>query len=926
MTDDFAAVWDSFAQEVDARNRRRRKEVEAACSGIDALVQEASKMFSDRLLPDGLNPSVPEALKALDGKGSELLFEPVHAFRRARIQERFLSAMDGLQSDIEDVLRLLPKTIVLPPDELAERLSSKMTSLHRLIPGRRKKKKTFEVRASARAALHEYRNKRLEWDDRMSFLLARASLDLFFPWGVFRNEFLRSIQDARYIPRDIAGDRSRWMQRIERFRSKFSGLMEMYDGLDGRLKERLAAEILSDRGELSDRRRNRFQTLWQKRFADWSAMQRGVVAEIELEYASGDLLKTALGATAESLVSVDEEHAQILAELDRVQHWLGEWGPNKKMDPFPSPDARLVASEDRRKSWGRKISSAARRALPVHVEFVDVAHVFPGLRPSRKPLTPENSFVRSLEDAGWGAALAGFREAEEGHRAIIREIERAREVVAYGFEADDEDPEADLAVAGEGIQNAVSLLAYQKKSAADFHPVVERRLIEAIAATFLQFHVSVEENKLGLLKYLASQKGNRAFRKIAVSAGSRIKSGARFLWKKGTWLWDRILIAVGWSPPSTLSLEPVVRKDSLGDLLRLAVIPRELPALYKRLFRLAPVEDPRFLVGRDAEMAAVFQARQHWEEGRPVSILLAGARGSGKTSLLNCAHLAAFSDLEVVRGQFCTRVTGPLELSEFLASLMRTETSGLQGLLQSGKRVVILEETERTYLRKIGGFEALRTLLSLIASTSRNTLWILSLNQSALDYLENIVSFEENFSHRINAMAVAPEHLTEAILLRHNLSGLRLQLVNPEPENSRFDAIRRILGLERNVEQSYFDALYRQAEGVYRSAFELWLQSVDRVEGGVLHMMSPVQPDFDQMRSQLTLEDIFKLQAILQHGSLTLEELAEVLDEPVPKSGRNVDKLLAWDLLEEDPSGPGFRIKPAAGRFVRSALFRQNLL
>ena len=261
-----------------------------------------------------------------------------------------------------------------------------------------------------------------------------------------------------------------------------------------------------------------------------------------------------------------------------------------------------------------------------------------------------------------------------------------------------------------------------------------------------------------------------------------------------------------------------------------------------------------------------------------------------------------------------------------MASLFQTDVEELLPFLASGKRLVILEEIERTYLRKIGGFQAIRTLLNLISSTSKNTLWILSLNQTALHFLENVISFDENFSHRINAMAVAPELLTNAILLRHNLSGLRLQLTSPKVEESRMGAIRHLLGLEKDTEQSYFESLYRQSEGIFRSAFELWLQSVDRVEGGVLYMLSPVQPEYGRMLAQFTDEDIFRLQAVLQHGSLTAQEMAQIFDESEDKSNHCMGKLIAWDILEQDPNHPGFRIRPAAGRLVRNALYRQNLL
>ena len=118
------------------------------------------------------------------------------------------------------------------------------------------------------------------------------------------------------------------------------------------------------------------------------------------------------------------------------------------------------------------------------------------------------------------------------------------------------------------------------------------------------------------------------------------------------------------------------------------------------------------------------------------------------------------------------------------------------------------------------------------------------------------------------------------------------------------------MGLGKDPEQYYFESLYRQSEGIFRSAFELWLQSVDRIEGGVLYMLSPSEPDYGKMLSQLTLEDVFKLQAILQHGSLTVEESAQIFDESYEKSNRCIDKLIAWDVLEKDPACPGFRVNP----------------
>jgi hypothetical protein len=351
-----------------------------------------------------------------------------------------------------------------------------------------------------------------------------------------------------------------------------------------------------------------------------------------------------------------------------------------------------------------------------------------------------------------------------------------------------------------------------------------------------------------------------------------------------------------------------------------------LPAIYKRLFRLAPVEDRRFLVGRESEMAAAAQARTLWEKGRSVAILVAGARGSGKTSYLNCARTAVFGDLPVVSGQFNERIATAPGMRSFLSSLLQIDDEDLDRELKSMKRLIVLEEVERTFLRRVGGFQGLRALLDLISATSRNTLWVLSLNETALRYLARVVGMEQYFSHRINAMAVAPQHLRNAILLRHNLSGLRLHFAESASLLSPNKKMRRLFGFEKDAEEQFFETLYRQSEGIFRSAFELWQQSVDRVEGGVLYMLNPANPSYEEMISRLTREDSFILQAILQHGSLTPEEISLIFDISLEKSTSRIEKLTAWEIIETDPDCPGFRVQPEAGRFVRAALFRQNLL
>jgi len=248
----------------------------------------------------------------------------------------------------------------------------------------------------------------------------------------------------------------------------------------------------------------------------------------------------------------------------------------------------------------------------------------------------------------------------------------------------------------------------------------------------------------------------------------------------------------------------------------------------------------------------------------------------------------------------------------------------LEALTQQ-RRVIMIEELERTFIRRMNGFEALHALLELISQSWRSTLWVLSLNETAFRYLNAAVGFGRFFSYRINAMSVRQEDLQSAILLRHNLSGYRLEFAPPPEGDPRVSRLRRTLGLQQDPQQLFFESLYRQSEGIFRSAFELWQHYIERVEGGVLHVRQPVDPDYEPLIVVLTAEDYFTLQAILQHGGLTSAAHAEIFGESEDVSRSRLERLKALEILEPDPGAPGLRVRPEAGRLVREALHRQNL-
>ena len=660
--------------------------------------------------------------------------------------------------------------------------------------------------------------------------------------------------------------------------------------------------------------------------AHWDMQGRAAESELQLERSIEQVEDGILNLASGCLKGVGEELRDLQGEIDGALAWLRSLASFEQDGDFPLPKVDVVPAASRMADLESSLRAVLER-LPMASDILASFTAQPVRRFRFRQLRPRETMQQAFSRRGRMEILELLEKVESEHHAIVQQIERARQVIAFARETAKSGAEDEPQVAQEAVRNSLSLLEYYRNEPPEWCSKADPKLGQILASAIVENRLILGMGRLGVLTYLTRQGLRRALvlagRRLGGSLGRGLVRSFRILERAVL----KVLIGIGWKPAPSDDLVDVVVRQYLPEEFTVDLASKDLPVLYRRLFRFNPLQDPRFLVGRETEMAAIAEARSLWEASRPVAVLLVGQRGSGKTSLINCALQRLLEGHETLRGEFNRRLVTAAELRVFLGDLFRTgDAADLETFLNSRRRIVILEELERSFLRQVGHYGAVRELLRVIAATSSSTLWILAVNQVAFRFLDAAVMLGQSFSHRINAGTASRDDMRKAILLRHNLSGLRLKIGAPPLHAGISQRLRRSLGRRDNPESHFFDVLARESAGVFRSAFEIWLGQIESIQGGALHVKALSPPDLAGIIDDLTLEDLFTLVAILQHGGLTIEEHAIIFQNSDTISRAQLNGLQAREIIEADPARQGFRVRPEAMRVVREALYQRNLL
>jgi hypothetical protein len=725
-------------------------------------------------------------------------------------------------------------------------------------------------------------------DARFLRLVTLTALDLCEPWRIWKGNY----------PEEWRA----WQRRREKHGREASALLNEY----GRWAQ--GAGSASTTGAPQSKNAGRDA---------WWRQDRALIATLEAEIALRDLTLRWFDAVQGFSTDARREREDIRSYAAATLTWLEHGG---QAGGAATQSVGLITPEERLRNFAFPVEDEAAGRLPQRVELLAAGRRGPRLR----VISERASFLKIFDRFACTQMRAIVEHFWQKTASALREVEQAKEMIAYWSEASSIRPLDAVDLMAEARHNAIAALTEQLHLP-DQTEQLNAEVVDAFWIWHKKGSMAIEADQYGWISLLGQPRG-RAFVDTAIdTARLRVQLALQRASQWTSGLVDRTMESIGGKVPSHPALPPVVRRTTLRDTLLLPAAKSELPVLYRLLFRPVPVEDRRFLVGRQHELAGLQQAVEDWVAGRFAACLLIGARGSGKSSLLNCAIRDVFTSQPWIRAEFSERILNPAMLDAFLRKLLNlSEDADVEVAFKGQRRVLILEEGERIYLRKVGGFTAAHYLSHLIHRTAETTLWIIVMNDRSFRVLDAGTHLHRVFSHRINAMNVSRRDLENAILERHRLSGLRLEFAPPPDGDPRVNRVKRWLGLEDSAQKLFFDALFQQSEGIFRSAFQLWLSSIERVEGEILKMRQPLDPAFNRFRSELAREDQFTLLAIQEHGSLTRDELAEVLCESRDHSSSRMERLSALGLIEPDPEHPGLRVLPEAHRFVSDLLRRAN--
>ena len=357
---------------------------------------------------------------------------------------------------------------------------------------------------------------------------------------------------------------------------------------------------------------------------------------------------------------------------------------------------------------------------------------------------------------------------------------------------------------------------------------------------------------------------------------------------------------------------------------------KNLPFVYQRLFEVTPLDNLYFYENRPLASLSLKKAYENWESGHFGATSLIGESGSGVTTLIYFFMKDLRSKLPIIHLGTSNQIHTTPEFFEFLKSGLEAneivDTDSAVNYLNQLKsqHIVILEDLEHLFLRKVNGFVCIKILLELINRTDKNIFWLITVNEYSYQYLARTINIDQYFSSNIQLKPLKPDQITSMILKRHRVSGFSI-IYRPhkiDRKNKRFQKMSE--GEQQEyLQKEYFTTLNRIAQSNIMLALVYWLRSIKEIQNDEIYLRSIKGIDFSFL-TELSEDKLFTLHAMLLHDGISISDHATIFQQTLEESKFSIFPLFDAGIIEHKEGL--FYINPLLFRQVVNLLKDKNIL
>ncbi|MBN2412726.1 hypothetical protein JXQ31_13645 [candidate division KSB1 bacterium] len=356
-----------------------------------------------------------------------------------------------------------------------------------------------------------------------------------------------------------------------------------------------------------------------------------------------------------------------------------------------------------------------------------------------------------------------------------------------------------------------------------------------------------------------------------------------------------------------------------------------LPYIYQRLFRQEPLTDKRFFFEEPKALELFRESMNDWLAGKPISVLLTGERGSGKTTILNVAEADIFTGHKIIRINLDYTVFTEQGLFNVMrVAFAEPDINSLPELeskiSQNEKKIIcIFENLHNLFIRTIDGFNAIERLLLLMSRTQHKVFWIATCAQYGFEYLDHVIKISKYFNRIVSPGFKNKDDIREIILKRHRMSGYNLTFNVPDDlvKSRKFLSLASDNDRQKNIQEFYFEKLSVLSAGNIRVALFFWLSSIKEIFKDKMIISPELNFDFSFI-SVLPADILFTFAALIQHENLNEENHALVFNQELFDSALVLSRLYNKGYLQKN--GAVYFVHPFLYRPIVRVLNSRNIL